>query len=272
MHAPLNINVAKSYVPYQDLENKQMLTGFLDQPGLFIDHIRRYSNSLSTQMFFGFRTTSNDDPRLLELYFHVDKWSQIVTSLMSNIINAYPFFKNAPDFLLPIRRYAKDLFKANLGLYRSHWMEAKRAAENGTIKVSRPRLTLRGAILLGETKSLTRATHTSQPCVSNDLVHFQKVYGFDDDAASFIVGSLLEAGSDTTASTLIGFVQAMVLYPEVQQQAQKELDRVCGDARLPTVDDDLPYIRACVKESLRVSLPSKETRKTSLILPIILSK
>lgn len=98
----------------------------------------------------------------------------------------------------------------------------------------------------------------SQPCVSYDLVHYQKAYGFDDNAAAFIAGSLLEAGSDTTASTLVGFVQAMVLYPEIQQRARDELDLVCGDARLPTIDDDLPYIRACVKESLRVSAFPKD--------------
>jgi len=44
----------------------------------------------------------------------------------------------------------------------------------------------------------------------------------------------------------------MVLFPEVVKIAQEELDRVCGD-RFPTLDDvsDLPYIRGCVKESMR---------------------
>lgn len=44
----------------------------------------------------------------------------------------------------------------------------------------------------------------------------------------------------------------MVLFPEVVKAAQEELDRVCGD-RFPTLDDEpnLPYIRGCVKESMR---------------------
>ena len=44
----------------------------------------------------------------------------------------------------------------------------------------------------------------------------------------------------------------MVLFPEVAKTAQEELDRVCGN-RFPTLDDwdDLPYIRGCIKESLR---------------------
>ena len=61
-----------------------------------------------------------------------------------------------------------------------------------------------------------------------------------------------EGGSDTSSSSLIAFIEANVLYPEVQLRAREELDRVCGD-RLPTMDDEenLPYTRACVKELLR---------------------
>jgi hypothetical protein len=70
VHNNLNIKAARSYVPYQDLENKAMLIGMLEKPDLFIDHIRRYTNSLTTQMIFGFRTTSIDDPKLKQL-FHV---------------------------------------------------------------------------------------------------------------------------------------------------------------------------------------------------------
>ena len=65
-------------------------------------------------------------------------------------------------------------------------------------------------------------------------------------------GSLLQAGSETTAAILIGFFQAMLLFPQVAKKAQEELDRVCGD-RIPDLNDvpDLPYIRGCMKESLR---------------------
>jgi hypothetical protein len=70
VHNNLNIKAAKTYVPYQDLENKNMLLGLLETPDMFIDHIRRYTNSLTTQMIFGFRTTSIHDPKLKQL-FHV---------------------------------------------------------------------------------------------------------------------------------------------------------------------------------------------------------
>lgn len=43
-----------------------------------------------------------------------------------------------------------------------------------------------------------------------------------------------------------------MLHPEVVKVAQQELDRVCG-SRFPSLDDEpnLPYIRGCVKESMR---------------------
>lgn len=68
VHNILNIKAARSYVPYQDLENKQMLCGLVSQPDQFVDHIRRYTHSLTTQMVFGFRTTSIDDPKLKRLF------------------------------------------------------------------------------------------------------------------------------------------------------------------------------------------------------------
>lgn len=91
-----------------------------------------------------------------------------------------------------------------------------------------------------------------QPCFCIDLVRAQEEDNFSDALAGYVSGSLLEAGSDTTAATLVGFVQAIVLFPSVAKAAQEELDRVCGD-HLPTMDDEpnLPYIRGAVKESMR---------------------
>lgn len=45
----------------------------------------------------------------------------------------------------------------------------------------------------------------------------------------------------------------MTLHPEVQRQAQEEIDRVVGSTRLPDFGDrnSLPYIEAVLKESFR---------------------
>jgi len=67
------------------------------------------------------------------------------------------------------------------------------------------------------------------------------------------MGSLYSGGVDTTPTALASFVMAMVLYPEVQKEAQDELDRVVGRGRMPSFADQpyLPYIDAIIKELLR---------------------
>jgi len=60
----------------------------------------------------------------------------------------------------------------------------------------------------------------------------------------------MEAGSDTTASTLLSFLLAMIKCPEEFKKAQMEVDQVCGSLRSPTSDDisRLPFIKACMDE------------------------
>lgn len=60
----------------------------------------------------------------------------------------------------------------------------------------------------------------------------------------------MEAGSDTTASTLFSFILGMIHNPEALKVAQREVDGVCGVTRSPNFDDldQLPYLRACMNE------------------------
>ncbi|KAI9448684.1 cytochrome P450 [Lactarius psammicola] len=68
-----------------------------------------------------------------------------------------------------------------------------------------------------------------------------------------ILGTMFQAGSDTTVSSMSALFFALTLYPEVQKRAQAELDSVVSRDRLPTYDDKphLPYIEAISKELLR---------------------
>ncbi|KAH9042916.1 cytochrome P450 [Lactarius deliciosus] len=68
-----------------------------------------------------------------------------------------------------------------------------------------------------------------------------------------VLGSMYEAGVDTTASARISLFVALTLYPEVQRRAQAQIDSVVSRDRLPTFEDRsrLPYIEAICKELLR---------------------
>lgn len=69
------------------------------------------------------------------------------------------------------------------------------------------------------------------------------------DIHKFSAVSMYAAGADTTVASLMVFFLAMMLFPDVLNKAQEELDRVVGD-RLPNSSDrdNLPYIWAIVLE------------------------
>jgi cytochrome P450 len=65
---------------------------------------------------------------------------------------------------------------------------------------------------------------------------------------------MIEAGSETTSSLLNSAIKYLARYPEVQARANYEVSVAIGDHRSPTFEDEeqLPYIRAMVKEVLRI--------------------
>ncbi|KAI1377702.1 cytochrome P450 [Hypoxylon crocopeplum] len=223
-HSLLNVQASRTYVPYQDLESKAMLVGMLENPDDFFNHIRRYTTSLTTQMTFGYRTPNSNDPNLREMFDIFEQFSEISGSQTAALLDVYPILRCLPDIFFPSRRLGRELHKKELKLFMRHFLNARQQLSNKTAK----------------------------PCCCIDILRVQKEKEISDELACYMSGSLLQAGSETTAAILIGFVQAMLIFPEVAREAQAEIDRVCGD-RLPDLNDvpDLPYIRCCVKESLR---------------------
>ncbi|GAW26375.1 putative cytochrome P450 [Rosellinia necatrix] len=223
-HGVLNIQVARSYVPYQDLENRAMLMGLLEAPNEFIGHIRRYTTSLTTQMTFGYRTPTSDDPNLIEMFENFERLSELAGTQVAALLDLFPVLRRLPDFLLPSRKLGREVHKRELALFMRHLLNARKQLHSGNAK----------------------------PCCCIDLLRFQKETGISDEIACYMSGSLLQAGSETTSTILVGFIEAMIMFPEVAKKAQAEIDRVCGD-RLPDLNDvpDLPYVRGCMKESLR---------------------
>ncbi|KAL1890728.1 hypothetical protein Sste5346_008053 [Sporothrix stenoceras] len=224
-HSLLNVTASKTYLTYQVLENKQMLYELITQPEDFLYHIRRYSNALTTTMVFGWRTPTYQDDKLMQLFDGFSEFADLNQTGAAALLDAFPLLRNIPESLNPTRRLAKTLHAKEKALYLSHWLKAKDEISKGTIA----------------------------PCFCVGLAEAQKKEGFSDDQACYISGTLLEAGSDTTSNTIYAFVQAMLLYPEVQRKAQKTVDDVIGEDRLPTMDDDasLQYVRAIMKETIR---------------------
>jgi hypothetical protein len=133
VHNLLNQNVAKKYVPYQMLENKQMLNDLLDTPDDFLEHIRRYSNALTTSMVFGWRTPTYADAKMQQLFDGFSKFADINQTGVAALVDFFPLLRWLPDWVLKTQAHAKDLHREEKRLYLGHWMKAKEEIRAGTI-------------------------------------------------------------------------------------------------------------------------------------------
>lgn len=68
IHNLLNIKTAVNYIPFQELELRQMLADMAERPDRCHDHVRRYSTSLVTSIIFGWRSLAFDDSEVKQIY------------------------------------------------------------------------------------------------------------------------------------------------------------------------------------------------------------
>ncbi len=146
------------------------------------------------------------------------------------MLDYFPILRNLPDFMNPSKKRGKELHKEEIALYKHYMLKVKERKEKGIIAKN----------------------------FCDDMFKQQEKIGFSDDWASYVSGTLLEAGSDTTASIFLSFAVAMINFPEVQKKgensqrselvwtrmadslvAQSEIDRVIGPDRLPTMADEV---------------------------------
>ena len=75
----------------------------------------------------------------------------------------------------------------------------------------------------------------------------------DQHEAAHAVGVNSLVAIATIGSPLHSFFLAMCHYPSWYTRLQAEVDRICGDDRLPTLGDlaEMPILRAIVKETIR---------------------
>ncbi|PCH43945.1 cytochrome P450 [Wolfiporia cocos MD-104 SS10] len=78
---------------------------------------------------------------------------------------------------------------------------------------------------------------------------------FDERDIMGAAATVHGAATEMTTATIISFIVAMLLFPDVMEKAQAEVDRVVGFSRFPTSEDreSLPHLEATLKEVYRWS-------------------
>ncbi|KAJ5851257.1 uncharacterized protein N7529_010642 [Penicillium soppii] len=225
--AILSITAVRALTPLQEAEATLTLYQLAQSPECYYDHIRRYSTAVILSSVFGIRGPEFNHPNITRLYHVQDQFTAILETGATPPIDVFPFLKRLPDFMSPWRRWARRIRAEQRQLYFELLQEVKSQRKRGI----------------------------QRNCFMSQLLdeEFRAKHELDEEHIAYIGGVLMEGGSDTTSSTLLSFLLAMVKHPTVFRKAQEEVDRVCGTTESPTFEQlaQLPYIKHCVSEVLR---------------------
>ncbi|KAK9419088.1 putative Cytochrome P450 [Seiridium unicorne] len=219
----LGVNVVDRLLPLQEAEATQTMLQLVQDPQGYYDHIRRYTTAVILASVYGQRGARFDSPNVQALYHAQDQFTALLEQGATPPVDEYPFLKMLPDFLAPWKRWANAVREEQSSLYLRLLRETRKRLEAGK----------------------------GGDCFLRSMLQDQEKNDMDDEHIAYLAGNLMEAGSDTTASTLLSFLLAMIKYPAEFKKAQNEVDAVCGSSRSPTSQDigNLPFIKACMDET-----------------------
>lgn len=213
------------YVAFQELEAIAALQNILHEPKEYQYELHRYSLSVARTVAFGKRVPTRSTKFGTEIREIMENFSRAMTP-GKYVFEAMPILRKLPRFAQP-------------------WLDElegyKELEENFSVDC------YRDAIKQSE-------IHPNRPCIAREIQAEMTKSGEEDEVqAATTCMEILGAGSDTTATVLHFTILALATHPEVVKKAHEELDRVVGQDRFPTWQDEpnLPYIRAIIKESQR---------------------
>lgn len=220
----LNITTVQSLRPLQQAEASQAMKQLCETPEDFDQHIRRYATSVILSSVFGRRGADFNNPGVKQIYHVQDQFSEILEPGNTPPADMFPILKYVPAFLAKWKQRAAKVREGQQELYLG--------------------------LLEGTKARVSRGNYIN--CFMDRLLSKEEreKHQLDDEHLAYVGGVMMEAGSDSTSSTLLSFVLAMVTHPDILKKARAEVDAVCGETRSPTFEDipNLPYIRACVYE------------------------
>ncbi|KAI0813661.1 putative cytochrome P450 oxidoreductase OrdA-like protein [Xylaria sp. FL0064] len=211
----------------QTTEVGHFLLHVLRSPENLVNHIRKAVGAIVLKIAYGYTAEPHQDDVLISMVGDaMDKFARAAVP-GAFLVDLFPILNGLPDWMpgTSWKKTARQWGSELMCVTNVPYTFVKHQMAQGTYETS----FLSGLIEAGDSDAEA------------------------DDINKWSAMSLYTAGADTTVSAIATFYLAMTIYPEVQRRGQEEIDRVVGKDRLPTLDDrdDLPYVDAIVKETLR---------------------
>ncbi|KAJ3555210.1 hypothetical protein NP233_g12259 [Leucocoprinus birnbaumii] len=209
--------------------HSRLLPQLLKSPEGFMGHIRHVIGGILISLAYGIPTKPENDP-----FIHLAEESMLASANAAIpgkfLVDVFSFLKYVPEWVpgAGFQRQAKE------------WKELWRRFKNTMFDTAEENIA-RGNAQHSFVSSCLEAVNEKADLEKQKVI-------IKETAITF-----LAAGADTVGATIVVFILAMVLNPDVQAKAQAELDRVLENGRLPEFSDQdsLPYLTALMKEVVR---------------------
>ncbi|PSN73006.1 cytochrome P450 [Corynespora cassiicola Philippines] len=225
MHRVLTARQDDVFMPFQDLESKHLCWDYLEKPDRWWSANGRYANSVIMSVVFGCRSVL-DDPDVVELFETLELFLENQQPGV-NIVDGFPILSKLPKRLQWWRPRGERIFEKTINVYKRNLAKCEERIRKGT----------------------------QRQCFVTDFLESEEVKSMSETEKLFTLGSLMEAGSDTSRVTIGQIIAGAVTYPDWVARAREHLDAVCGynAERLPQWSDKskLKYINGVVKEGFR---------------------
>ncbi|KAJ7156841.1 cytochrome P450 [Mycena crocata] len=215
-----------SFEPLEEQETHRFLRRVLKNPDDLQNHVRKTAGALILRISHGYEVKEGADPFVTLADIATEQFS-LASSPGGFLVNLVPPLRHLPSWFpgTGFQKIAKSWAETLYQMAEQPFQFVKQQTAAGTAEQSFVSTLLDG-------KNLSAAEE------------------FD---VKWLAASLYSGGADTTVSAIYAFFKAMVLFPGVQAKAQREIDAVVGDGRLPSFSDkeNLPYTTALALEVLR---------------------
>ncbi|KAH9022343.1 cytochrome P450 [Lactarius pseudohatsudake] len=220
-------SAVKHFHPIQGREALMLALALMKNPSTLKKHLQRHAWSIMFTVNYHFQPIeSEDDPFIVGLAKQTERLLH-ETSPGARLVEFFTWMRYVPSRFAKWKRDAEYWFVQDSLMFRGHLGKVANDLANGV----------------------------DRPSFGASVIQNQSKHDLSECEQAWLAGQMLSAGGETTSTTLLWWVLAMLAYPEVQTRAHAELDEVVGNARPPTFADlpSLPYIHAMVKETLRWS-------------------
>lgn len=229
-----------SFFGYPEIEAVRLLKELLDKPAAYNTYLESFVSRVTCRLAWGTPVASDElKQRARELLIGV--------SPTGSVLNRLPFLMLLPHWMSPAKAWEQRRARTEQAFFLQMQAEVRARL------VDSPPVAMSGAGEKSQVEDPEPASWTQMFLRSARGPNGATFHGIPTDLeGAYAVGMHGIAGALTIAAPMQGFCLALCLYPQYLAPLHAELDRVCPLAP-PTLSNmpDMPYLRACIRETLR---------------------